>query len=130
MKNSKRIKLEVVHADTCLPCYWSGHHKAHIQIPVYRDMTLKAIKQALHNELIMGAIGGSDELSRLLACDGLPIKEQDQAEIVHAAARAAINKIKPSKKGQRKFFTDLEPLEDDDEYGDTVYAFFVFVELE
>ena len=44
------MKLECLHADTCLPDYWGGHHLAHVQIPVYRGMTLKAIKESIRDE--------------------------------------------------------------------------------
>ena len=36
---------------------------------------------------------------------------------------AAVNRIKPNKKGQRRFFTDLEEQDEDSE---SVYAYFVF----
>lgn len=72
------MKLECAHADTCLPDYWCGHHRPHVQIPVTPGMSLKAIKEEIRNALWQGAVSGS--------CD--------------------------------------------DENAETVYAFFVFVEME
>jgi len=116
------MKLECLHADTCLPDYWGGHHLAHIQIPVYRGMTLKAIKESIRNELRMGAIMGNDEIAGLLSDDF--VTDEKRADQVTRAAYAAVNRIKPNKKGQRRFFTDLE--EQDDDCCDYVYAYFVF----
>lgn len=45
-------KLECCHADTCLPDYWSGHHLPHVQIAVWRGMTL-----AIQCEAPCGTIG-------------------------------------------------------------------------
>ena len=108
--------LECLHADTCLPDYWSGHHLAHVQIPVYPGMTLKEIKESLHSELNQGAIAGSDERTR--------DDSGKEGDIWFRKAHAAINRIKPATKGQRTFFRDLEEQSDDDM--DIVYAFFVF----
>jgi len=116
------MKLECLHADTCLPDYWGGHRLAHVQIPVYRGMTLKAIKESIRQELIMGAICGNDEIARLLSYDF--VADEKRADQVTRAAYAAVNRIKPNKKGQRRFFTDLE--EQDDDCCDYVYAYFVF----
>lgn len=119
IKKSLVPQLECVHADTCLPDYWGGHHLAHISIPVYGRMSLRDIKSALRSELNQGAIGGSDERTR-----------DDSGEIGDAwfyRAHAAVNRIKPSKKGQRLFFADVEP-PNDDELEECVYAYFVFCE--
>ncbi len=114
------MKLNCQHADTCLSDYWSGHHLAHVQIPVYRGMTPKATRDALHSELNQGAIAGSDARTR-----------DDSGAVGDAwfkAAHAAINRdVKPAKKGARRLFLDLEPETED---GDTVYAFFVFSDAE
>ena len=116
------MKYELCHADTCLPDYWSGHHLPHVQIPVYRGMSLKAIKEALRYELRMGAVMGNTEEARMLSDDF--VTDEKKADKLTRAAYAAINRIKPEKKGQRKFFTDL------DEYdSESVYAFFVFMEI-
>jgi len=115
-----RIILDCSHCDTCLPDYWSGHHLPHVQIPVYRGMKLSDIKRELRNELNQGAIGGND-----------PRTSDDSGkdgERWYNAALAAVNKIKPNVKNQRRFFMELEKQTYDDD-GDSVYAFFVFVEL-
>ena len=56
--------------------------------------------------------------------------EEDQAERIHKAAQAAINRIAPTNKGQRQFFMYLEPETEDDDYDcETVYAYFVLRDL-
>ena len=120
------MKLEIVHVDTCLPDYWRGHHKAHMSIPVYRGMTLKEIKRDLLSELVQGAIMGSDSIAEALSsCSTCTPEEQER---IYRKAKAAINRIKPAKKGKRKFFLDLEEVDEDDGL-DSVYAYFVFVEI-
>ena len=109
-------KLKCKHADTCLPCFWGGHHLAHVQIPVYPRMTLKAIKAALHSELNQGAIGGNEPLTQ---DDSGP-----EGDAWFRRAHAAVNRIKPAVKGQRLYFNYLEEQTDDD--AESVYAFFVF----
>ena len=120
------MKLECSHVDTCLPDYWSGHRLPHVQIPVYPGMTLKEIKQAIRDELRQGAVMGNTENARLLSADLVRPDEENRADLVTRAAYAAVNRIKPARKGQRRFFTDVEP---GDEWSDTVYAYFVFVEI-
>ena len=67
---------------------------------------------------------GSGDAARLLSADVVRPDEEKQADALTRAAYAAVNKIKPANKGQRRFFVDLE---ESDEDGETVYAFFVFV---
>lgn len=109
-------KLECIHVDTCLPDYWSGHHLPHVQIAVWRGMTLKEIKRSLLSELYQSAVAGADY-------------DYDD-EKWHKRAVAAVNRIRPAKKGQRRFFLELEETTVDDDCYDSVYAFFVFVECE
>lgn len=123
------MKLECAHADTCLPDYWSGHHLPHVQIPVYHGMTLKAIKESLRFELAQGAIAGSSEDARLLAGHSVEAWEEMRAHNLDKAARAAINRMRPNVKGTRRFFLDLEKEDPDNDCWDSVYAFFVFVEM-
>lgn len=114
------MKLECVHADTCLADYWGGHHLPHVQIPVWYGMTMREIKARLHDELRMGAVGGSD-----------PIVQDDSGEAGdrwYKKAHAAVNRLAPAKKGQRRFFTDIPACADDD--AESIYAFFVFVEAD
>jgi hypothetical protein len=82
-------------------------------------MTFKELKRDLHNELSMGAIGGSEPLT------------QDDSGIEgdkwFKAAHAAINRdIKPAIKGSRFPFHGVveQTLECDD--CDTINAYFVF----
>lgn len=115
-------KYECCHVDTCLPDYWGGHHLPHIQIPVWPGMTLKEIKRLLHNELSQGAIAGSD----------MP-GEHEEIEKFWKLVRkfkAAVNRLQPAKKSQRRFFRNIEASEDDDDDTSSVYAYFVFMEAE
>ena len=121
------MKLELVHTDTCLPDSWSGHHAAHISIPVWPGMTLRNIKESLKNELRQGAIAGNDTCAMFLASDFVLPEHVKLADQYVRAAYAAINRLKPVKKGQRRFFTDLE--EQGEDYDYSVYAYFVFVEI-
>lgn len=120
------MKLECVCADVCLPDYWSGHHLPHVAVPVYRNMKMRDIKDALKNEIRQGAIMGSTDVARLLAADWVLPEEEAKADRLVRAVYAAINRLKPAKKGARVLFRELET--DDD--GDSTYAFFVFVTLE
>ena len=118
----KRYKFECAHADTCLPDYWGGHHLPHVSFPVTPGMSLRDIKRAIFDEMREGAFPGITEEAQLLACDWT--NEPEKADRVFKAAVAAVNRIKPAKKGQRKFFTDIE-VDEDADY--SVYAYFVFV---
>lgn len=118
--------LELVHTDTCLSCYFSGDSRAHLQIAVWHGMKMSEIKQALMDELRQGAIGGYDDLAWLLSSDYVGEERESDANEATKRAYAAINRMKPNVKGQRRFFTDLE--KSIDENDETVYAFFVFVE--
>lgn len=124
------MKLELVHADTCLADFWPGHHKAHVMIPVYHGMTLRAIKDALRNEINSGAVMGSDDLARLLSAHVVRPEEEKLVERAIRAAHAAINRLKPARKGQKRFFLDLEETDESEEcMEEPVFAFFVFVEI-
>lgn len=119
------MKLECVHVDTCLPDYWSGHHLPHVQIPVWRGMTMRDIKRSIRSELSQGVIAGAD--ASFLA-DWRDDYDDQRADKWYKRAYAAVNRLKPAKPGTRRFFLDLEETSDD--CADCVYAFFVFVELE
>lgn len=119
-------KLECRHADTCLPDYWSGHHRPHVSVPVYRGMTLRAVKQAIRDELRRGAIMGSDDAARLLSADMVWPEEEKQADRITRAAYAAVNRMKPARKGARNMFPDLPAKDNDCEV--YVHAYFVFME--
>ena len=122
-----RPLLEWVHTETCLPDYWSGHHLPHVQIPVWNGMTMKEIKNSLRDELMYGCVSGTCDVADMLQWAMVPPSRYKIAEAFTRAAYAAINRIKPARKGQRKFFTDLEQAQEDD---DTVYAFFVLRDRE
>lgn len=122
-----RPLLEWALADICLPDYWSGHHLPHVQIPVWSGMTLKQIKDALRDELRMGYVSGTCDAARILQADWVPPSQEKVAEALMRAAYAAVNRIKPAHKGQRKLFTDLEPAEDNDY---SLYAYFVLCDRE
>lgn len=119
------MKIEISHVDTCLPDYWSGHYLPHVQIHVWPGMTLKEIKCAIRSEISQGVIAGNDDNARLLSANMVRLEEEKRADKLTRAAYAAINRMKPAKKGQRRFFTDIEVPTDD--YHDSVYAFFVFI---
>lgn len=121
-------KFECCHADTCLSGYWSGHRLPHVQIPVYRGMTLKDVKSAIRSELNQGAVSGSTDNARMLSVDMVHPGEEKQADRVTCAAYAAVNRMRLADKRKRKLFMDLEESKDDD-CCDSVYAFFVFVEI-
>ena len=72
-------KLECAHVDTCLPDYWSGHHLPHVQIAVWRGMTMRQVKQAIRDELRQGAVMGSTDYARLLSADMVAPGEEKRA---------------------------------------------------
>lgn len=98
------MRYTLAHADTCLPDYWGGHHLPHISVPVSRDMTAGALRDALRAEVNAGAIAGADA----------PADDDD------AAYGAMLDAVQALEILHDLPFTDLE--EDED-----VCAFFVFV---
>jgi len=123
------IKFECCHADTCLSDYWSGHHLPHVQIPVYRGMTLAQVKREIKSELSQGAVMGSTDNARLLSADMVRPDEVKQADRVTLAAYAAVNRMRLADPRKRKLFMELEEIDEND-CCESVYAFFVFVEME
>lgn len=113
--------LEVAHVDTCISCYWSGHHLAHVQIPVYKGMHISEVKRQLHSELAEGAVMGNNPLTR--------DDSGDDGDKWYKKAHAAVNRIQPGIKGKRRMFENLDEMPDDYD-GESVYAYFVFVEKE
>lgn len=112
------MKLTASHVETCLPCYWPGHHLPHLQVAVWRDMTLAELKEGLHAEMRDGCFGGSDER----AMDHHP-----EYEAFYDAAKTAIDAITLKDPADDKLFTSLEPRDEDDD-GEEVYAFFLFID--
>jgi hypothetical protein len=123
-----RPVLEWAHADTCLPDYWRGHHLPHIAVLVWHGMTFVALKEAIRNELRQGYVSGSCDAARVLQADYVAPEEEAVADALTRAAYAAVNRIKPARKGQRKLFMDLDPIDDDE--GPDVCAYFVLRDLE
>lgn len=110
--------LECVHADTCLPDYWAGHHLPHISVPVWHGMTLRQLKDALTHELRAGAIAGSADW------------QVTESGAFYRRAIAAVRRIRPAKKGVRRLFLDLEDPADPEAWdSESVYAYFVFRNL-
>jgi hypothetical protein len=126
-----RPVLECVHADTCLSDYWSGHHLPHVQIPVYRGMTLKQIKADLIDELKNGYISGAGDAACIMNYGTDEYEaNREQADALHRAAIAAVRRMRPATPGQRRFFMDLEELDDPEHYdSESVFAYFVFRDL-
>jgi hypothetical protein len=103
------MKLDCAFADVCLPDYWSGHHLPYIQVPVYRGMTLAELKRELKSELNNGYVANEPHSKGTYRA----------SDSWYRAANAAIGRITAN---SNTLFNDLE----DDEDGDSVYAYFVF----
>lgn len=111
------MKLTASHVDTCLSCYWSGHHVAHLQVAVWKNMTLDELKEGLRQDLLDGCFGGSDERTQ---------DTHSEFEAFYDAAKVAIDEITLKEPGAA-LFADLEPRDEDDD-GEEVYAFFLFID--
>ena len=111
-------KLECVLTDVCLPDYFSGDYRPWVTVPVFKGMTLKEIKIRLHSEINQDAVGGNAQIWDM---------SQKESDRWYRRTHAAINRIKPAKKGQRKFFNDLEESSQNEFDDTTVQAFFVFI---
>lgn len=111
------MKVSIVHADTCLPDSWSGHHRPHVQVPCTRQrVSFAEIRDLIRSEIVRGAVAGSDDDAALLLRDS--VRDEKRAELLTRKVYAAINRdIKGAKKGQR--------FADGGEEG--VYMFFVIV---
>lgn len=123
--------VECCHADTCLPDYWSGHHLPHVSVPVWRGMTLKELREAIAGELRHGAVCGSTYEASLLSRDVIREEEEPLAGRLTELAYRAIEQLATDKgrSGRQRLFKDLDHTTDDD-YGESVYAYFVFRGLE
>lgn len=119
------MKINCVHADTCLPDYWSGHHLPHVSIPVHHGMKISELKSALHDELRQGYVMGSGDDARLLSADIVAPHEEKRAGKLTQAAHAAIERdVRHAVKGKRKCFTELEL----DNFDCVAYFVFIIVE--
>lgn len=120
------MKFELCYVDTCLADYWSGHHLPTLQVPVWRGMTFKELKHMLSYDLRVGAIGGSGELAQHLG-------ECESEDPVLLAAEQAIENMTLNNPAENPDDTQLflELLEEDpEEDAESVYAFFVFREVD
>jgi hypothetical protein len=87
-------------------------------------MSLADIRAAICDEISQGAVAGTTDEARLLSAHYVDPREERRADMLTRRAYAAVARLRPDTKGQRRFFTDLEPQDDDN--AETVYAFFVF----
>ncbi len=117
-----RYHLECIHADTCFPDYWGGHHLAHVQVPVWNGMSLAELKKALMSELNEDAVAGAgypgDHDEQWYAA------ARDAVQAIEAFAVRAIEAKTPAAAAENLFPLLVPQTEDDDV--PTVYAFFVF----
>lgn len=110
------MKLTCIHADTCLPDYWGGHHLPHVAVPVSRDTTFADLREAIIVELWMGAVAGAD---------AMPEDTYENAEWYDAACEAVERDVQPRDPSVQYPFRDLDSSEDED--SESVYAYFVFI---
>ncbi len=114
------MKLQCLHADTCLPDYWGGHHLAHICVPVDCNTKITELRNMLHSELNQGAVAGNNPL----AMDD----SGEDGDKWFKAAHAAINRdVRLAKGSSRVIFPDIPPF-DESEFIDCSCAYFVFVD--
>lgn len=114
---SEVLELECIHVDTCLSGYWGGHHLPHIQAAVHNGISLEELKRQLRTELRDGLVMGAD------------YDESD--ERWHQAALAAVDAITVNEDADPEhLFQGLEPVPEDDDDGELVYAYFVFREVQ
>lgn len=111
------MRVSIVHVDTCLPDYWSGHHRPHVQIPCTRQpMSFAEIRDLIRSEIVQGAVAGSDDDAALLSRDF--VRDEKRADMLVKKVYAAINRdIRGAKSGPRFVGGG----------GDGVYMFFVIV---
>lgn len=95
-----------VHVDTCLSDYWSGHHLPHVGIPVQPGMTADEIKGAIRSEIHADAV----------------IKGEDADYENYLEAVDAMKFLM----AEETYFNDVDYSEED---GETVYAYFAYVEI-
>lgn len=121
------MKLNCIHADTCLPDFWGGHHLPHIQISVDPHMTIVDVRRAIKAELRMGCVMGSSDDARLLSHDVIRPEEEKRADALTRAVYDAVDRdVRLKRNASRRPFRAIEVSED----GDSVYAYFVFMEAQ
>lgn len=106
------MKLIAQLADVCLPDYWTGHHLAHISVPVDNHTAMVDFKKSARNEIILGTIMGAD---------------YEESEEWENAALSAIDNLETKTPGYNgPLFPNLEETEED--YCDSVQDYIVFTE--
>ena len=110
------MKYLLVHADTCLSDYWGGHHLPHVAVPVDGTITVKEVLDQVRSEINQGAFAGSFDQDLL------------DSEEFNAASLAALQELRELNCNilNKPAFPSLDPWEDDD-CGESVMAYFVFV---
>lgn len=110
------MRYTLVHADTCLADFWSGHHLPHVSVPVDGTTTVKEALEGVRSELNQGAVAGS------LGWETIASEE------FHAACLQAVQELREMNADilDRAAFPNLE-VHDGDECSESVMAFFVFV---
>ena len=108
------MKYSLVHADTCLPDYWGGHHLPHVSVPVDGTITVKEVFAQIRSEIWDGAFAGSFDPGLL------------DSEEFYDACHSALRELQQRNcdRLDARAFPDLEPFDDS---GESVMAFFVFV---
>ena len=66
------MKINIYHIDTCLPDFFGGHHKAHLQVPVDCNTSIEDLRSNLLSELYQGAVAGSDIVAMALLASPMP----------------------------------------------------------
>lgn len=125
------MNLEIIHVSTCLPDYWSGHHKAHVCVPVWNGITFDELKSSLHSEISQGAVCGSDKISELLGLSGN--FSEDEIETADKAAHDAVDGITLADGANpNHLFGYLDETDETDGvcFDETVYAYFLIVDTE
>lgn len=109
------MKFECIHADTCLPDCWGGHHLPHISIMAY-PMTLKQCKGHLKSEVFIGCVMG----------------EYDDTDEEYQAMITAIDNLslKDDKPDSTIVFDDVIDDNSDNDFSDYPQAYFVFKPIE
>ena len=122
------------HAGTMLPDYWSGHHLAHVAVPVDSGTTWDDLHNLILSELMDGCIMGSTPLAQLLSEENsaghATHRDTERDLAVIAAHIAVLRDLKPNKPGGRPFPNLPSPDDDDADLFDSesAYAYFVFVQ--
>ncbi len=112
------MRLSCIHADTCPPDYWGGHHLPHVAVPVYPGMTIGELRDAIIGELRMGAVAGAD---------ATPAETFENDAWMRAACAAVRRDVRMRKPGARFPFRDLPSDGDDGDCYSPIHAYFVFV---